>query len=111
MYSRTFAPGETVRVEREARIVEQVPHNPYWYLVEYADGAQEQVYVERLHLIADRARVLQEAGNTDIKIISSRLTAAGAIDLLQWLQGHEDELRAAIRAPVTQAEEATALDG
>lgn len=86
MYSskKPLAPGTRARVEVEARIVSQVKGNPYWYLVEFADGVQEVVSVGRITVCPDEPRMVLEA-NGDIAILQSRLSAAGALSLYHWL--------------------------
>lgn len=89
-----FKPGQQVRVEHAAIIVEAVKDNPYWYVVEYAGGEHETVSIARLNLIDDVSKAVIDTDAT-IQVISRRLSPAGGLDLLKWLRTHEQELKEA----------------
>ncbi|SRR6266516_4163159 len=102
---RALHPGQAVRVEHNAQIVSQVEKdNPYWYIVEYPSGEQETVSLTRINLIADKSRAVIDS-DASIQIFSSRMSPAGALDLLVWLETHKAELQAAVEPDedVTQA--------
>lgn len=84
---RKFQPGQAVRVERNARIVEQVKDNPYWYVVEWPDGTQEQVNIGRLSAVADEARATIDLDGS-VLVLTNRLSLDGAKSLLDWLACH-----------------------
>ena len=84
---RKFLPGQSVRIERNARIVGQVKDNPYWYIVELPDGTQEQVNIGRLSAVADEARATIDLDGS-VLVLTNRLSLDGAKSLLDWLACH-----------------------
>src|SRR5579863_2462555 len=83
---RSFRKGQSVRVERNATIIEQVEGNPYWYVVE-VEGKQETVNVGRISAVSDEARATIDIDGS-LLILSNRLSLTGAKDLIDWLQCH-----------------------
>lgn len=83
---RSFRKGQSVRVERNATIIEQVEGNPYWYLVE-VEGKQETVNVGRISAIADEARATIDTDGS-ILVLTNRLSIEGGRALREWLDAH-----------------------
>lgn len=81
MSVRKLQPGQAVRVEQDARIVNQVEGNPYWYVVEYPTGARDGCALQDQR---DRRHEHHAVLDTDcsIQVFSPRLSATGALDLL-----------------------------
>src|SRR3989442_11144596 len=102
-YPKKLEPGQAVKIEHTARIVRQMDGNPYFYEVEYPDNRpNELVSIARIIPLADLPRVtIDEDGS--MQVFSTRLSAAGAVELLTLLQTRQAELMA-----VTQADEVTA---
>src|SRR5437773_11418695 len=100
MHSPKLTPGQQVRVESAAKVIDLADqNNPYYYTVEFADGKREVVSIARLTPIYDTCKVTI-ADDAVITVASGRLSAAGAIDLYHWLRTHMQEFE-----EVTQADE------
>lgn len=84
---RKFLPGQAVRIERNATIIEQMRDNPYWYVIELPDGTQEQVNIGRISAIADEAKATIDLDGS-VLVLTNRLSLSGAKDLLDWLSCH-----------------------
>src|SRR5438105_1478897 len=83
---KDFPPGAMVRVAHDARIVAlEDPKNPFWYRVEYPDGTRAVVNISRLTWLADQVKAMMDTDGS-VHIISNRLTAEGALDLMKWLE-------------------------
>lgn len=87
MRKQKFLPGQSVRFEVDATIIEQVADNEYWYLVELSNGTQERVSVGRLSAIAEVARAASDFDGS-LLILSNRLSLTGVKSLLDLLTAH-----------------------
>ena len=80
--------GMAVRVEHNAQIIGLADkENPYWYEIEYPTGERDVVNISRLHWYSDDVRASVDTDGS-IQIISSKLTAQGAINLFHFLRTH-----------------------
>ncbi len=84
---RKFLPGQSVRIERNARIVNQLPDNQYWYIVELPDGTQETINIGRISAVADEAKAVIDLDGS-VLVLTNRLSLEGAKSLLDWLACH-----------------------
>ena len=88
---KTFKPGARIRVKRDATIVGLADKaNPYWYVVRFPDGHEETVNIARINYLSDEIRASIDH-DASVQIISNRLSARGARELLLWLQTHEQD--------------------
>ncbi len=83
---RKFLPGQAVRVERNATIIEQVKDNPYWYVVD-VNGTQETINIGRISAVADEARASIDLDGS-VLVLTNRLSLEGARSLREWLDCH-----------------------
>jgi len=84
---RKFTSGQSVRIERNATIIEQVKDNPYWYVVQLPTGEQETVNIGRISAVADEAKATIDLDGS-VLVLTNRLSLDGAKDLLDWLSCH-----------------------
>lgn len=84
---RKFLPGQNVRIERNATIIEQLPNNQYWYRVQLPDGSEETINIGRISAVADEARASIDLDGS-VLVLTNRLSLEGAKSLLDWLSCH-----------------------
>src|SRR5437588_11792648 len=111
MAPRKLEPGQAVRIEVNGHVVKQADKdNPFWYEVSFDEPGRpnEIVSLARINAIQDTIRAVMDTDGS-MQLFTPRLSASGALELMQWLRTHQAELEAAVHPPTDDETEQAEL--